>query len=161
QFWVLAPGSTWRVAQAYGSAATFSWNTAGLPAGVYRISVWVRDGSNAAAYDAFAPGAAYSLTPTPCTGVSASAAPASSQPAGATVTITAVASGCANPRYEFWVLAPGGGWTIVQTYSTSATFSWTTTGLPAGVYRYSVWVHDASSLAGYDAYLPGSAYSLT
>jgi hypothetical protein len=33
--------------------------------------------------------------------------------------------------------------------------------LPAGTYRYSVWVRDASSGAGYDSFVPGTAYTLS
>jgi hypothetical protein len=94
--------------------------------------------------------------------VTASAAPASPQVHGTTITITASAAGCTNPRYEFWTLAPGSStWTIVQAYSSTATFSWNTTPLAAGVYRYSVWARDASSGAAYDTYFPGTAYTLT
>ena len=47
QFWILAPGSsTWQVAQAYSTSAAFTWNTAGKPAGTYRVSVWVRDAAS-------------------------------------------------------------------------------------------------------------------
>ena len=147
--------------QAYSSSATFTWNTT-PPAGTYRYSVWVRDASSTAGYDTYFPGTAYTLTTTPCTSASASATPASPQTAGTTVTITASASGCSNPRYEFWVQTPGSStWTVVLAYSSSATFNWNTTGLPAGNYRYSVWVRDASSGAAYDAYFPGTAYTLS
>ena len=147
------------IGQPYSSSATFAWNTT-PPAGTYRYSVWVRDASSSAAYDGYFPGAVYTLTTTPCTSVTASAAPASPQAAGTVITITASASGCANPRYEIWILPPGGTWTIVQPYSSTATFTWQTT--PAtGTYRYSVWVHDASSSATYDTYFPGTAYTLT
>jgi len=161
EFWILAPAGSWKIAQAYSSSATFTWNTT-PPSGTYSYSVWVRDASSAAAYDAFLPGTTYTLTTTPCTSVTATAAPASPQAHGTTISITASASGCSNPRYEFWILAPGSStWTIVQSSSSSATFSWNTSGLPAGTYRYSVWVHDASSAAGYDAYFPGTTYTLT
>ena len=161
EFWVQAPGGSWRVLQAYSSSATFTWNTT-PPAGTYRYSVWVRDASSTAGYDTYFPGTAYTLTTTPCTSASASATPASPQTAGTTVTITASASGCSNPRYEFWVQTPGSStWTVVLAYSSSATFNWNTTGLPAGNYRYSVWVRDASSGAAYDAYFPGTAYTLS
>jgi hypothetical protein len=33
--------------------------------------------------------------------------------------------------------------------------------LPAGTYYYSVWVRDASSASGYDAYFPGTTFLLT
>ena len=162
QFWILAPGSsTWTIAQAYSASATFNWTTTGLAAGTYSYSVWVRDASSAASYDAFLPGTAYKLTSTACTSVTASAAPASPQAVGTAVTISASASGCPNARYQFWILAPGGSWKIAQAYSSSATFNWTTTGLAAGTYTYSVWVRDASSAAAYDAFSPGTAYTLT
>jgi hypothetical protein len=81
--------------------------------------------------------------------------------AGTVVTITGSASGCPSPRYEFWILAPGGNWTIVQAYSSSNAFYWYTSGKPAGTYYYSVWVRDASSSASYDSYFPGTSYALT
>ena len=71
--------------------------------------------------------------------------------------------------YQFWMLAPGSStWTIAQPYSTSATFNWDTSALPAGTYRFSVWVRDASStgtisssLGTCDAFVGGTAYILT
>jgi hypothetical protein len=160
QFWTLAPGGAWMIAQGYSSSATFNWSTTGLAAGSYRYSVWVRDAGSSAGYDAYFPGTAYTLT-APCSAVTASASPASPQAHGSGITFTASASGCSNPRYQFWILAPGGSWTMVQAYSSSATFPWATTGLPAGTYHYSVWVRDASSSGSYDSYFPGAAYVLT
>ena len=93
--------------------------------------------------------------------MAASAAPASPQAHGTSITFTASAAGCPNPRYQFWILAPGGSWTVAQPYSSNATFNWNTSALPAGGYRYSVWARDASSAAGYDAYLPGTSYTLS
>jgi hypothetical protein len=161
EFWIQAAGGSWTLAQGYASNATFSWNTTGMLAGTSRYSVWVRDASSGAGYDAFVPGTAYTLTSTPCTSPSASAMPTSPQAHGTTITITASASSCANALYEFWVQAPGGSWTVVRGYSTNASFTWDTTGLPAGVYRYSVWVRDSGSAAGYDSFVPGTAYTLT
>ena len=56
---------------------------------------------------------------------------------------------------------PAGSWQIVQDYGALATYTWNTAGAAAGTYRYSVWVRDASSLAGYDTYFPGTAYTLS
>ncbi len=177
QFWILAPGSSrWTIAQPYSTNATFNWNTSGKAAGVYRFSVWARDASSAGAvssslgrWDAFVPGTTYTLTSTPCTGLTASASPASPSTHGTAVTITGVASGCPNPMYQFWMLAPGSStWTIAQPYSTSATFNWDTSALPAGTYRFSVWVRDSSStgtisssLGTCDAFVGGTPYTLT
>ncbi len=175
QFWILNPGSsTWTIAQAYSPTATFSWTTTGKVAGAYHFSVWVRDsgspGTNSnslGTYDAFV-GATYTLTSTPCTSVTLTPAPPSPQVHGTAITFTGAASGCANPLYQFWMLAPGSStWTIVQAYSTTATFSWNTTGLPAGTYRFSVWARDSgsagtnsNSLGTYDTFA-GSTYVLT
>jgi hypothetical protein len=177
QFWILAPGSTtWTIGRAYSSTATLSWNTAGKAAGTYLYTVWVRDSASGGAscnnlgcFDAFFPATAYTLTSTPCASVTESAAPASTAPSGTSVVFTASASGCANPLYQFWILAPGSTtWTVGQGYSPTATFSWNTAGKAAGTYRYTVWVRDASSagtssnnLGSFDAFFPATAYTLT
>jgi hypothetical protein len=175
QFWILAPGGTWTIVKAFSTTATFNWNTTGLAAGTYLYTVWVRDSGSAGTScnflgckDAFFPGTAYTLTRQACTSVAVSATPASPQAAGTGVTFTAVASGCPRPLYQFWILAPGGTWTIVQAYSTTATFNWNTTGLAPGTYYYTVWVRDSStagtssnSYGSFDALFPGTAYTLT
>jgi hypothetical protein len=97
------------------------------------------------------------------------AVPASTTTVGTPVTFTATATGCPNPSpvYQFWVLAPGASsWTVVQAYSTSNTFSWSTTGKATGGYQVAVWARDASSAGAagntfgtWDAFTSG-AYSL-
>ena len=174
EFWVLAPGSSaWTVAQAYSSSATFNWNTTGLAIGTYHFSVWARDssstgaiGSSLGSYDAFA-AINHALGTSPCTSVTASAVPASASAPGTAVTFTGAASGCANPLYQFWILPPGAStWTVARAYATTA-FIWSTTGLPAGTYQFSVWVRDSgsvgvvsNSLGSYDTFV-GIAHTLT
>jgi PQQ-like domain len=81
-----------------------------------------------------------------CRSVSGSASPTSTASVGTTVTVTATASGCQNPLYQFWLLAPGAGaYQMVQAYSATRTFAWNTTGLAPGSYRFSIWVRDTSS----------------
>src|SRR5207245_7001855 len=84
----------------------------------------------------------------PCTSATASATPVSPQAPGTAVAITAAALGCPNPNplYQFWILTPGGAWSVVQAYSTIAAFNWNTTGKVSGTYRFSVWVRDAGSV---------------
>ena len=175
QFWLLAPGGTWMIAQAYSTTATFNWDTTGTLAGSYMYTVWARDSGSAGTScnsfgckDALFPGTAYSLTTTPCTSVTDSAAPSSPQASGTAITFTASALGCPHPLYQFWILVPGHAWQVMQPYSTSATFNWVTTGLPAGSYLYTVWARDSgskgtscSSLGCQDAYFPGTAYNLS
>jgi plastocyanin len=177
EFWILAPGATsWTKAQAYSTTNTFSWNTAGLIAGTYYVSVRVRDANSPGAFSNFSGtwdaynSNAYILTTTPCASVSVTSSPSGTASAGTTVTFTATAMGCPHPSpvYEFWILAPGAtSWTKVQAYSTTNTFSWVTSGKPAGTYNISVRIRDAQSTgtAGnssgtWDAY-NSSTYTLT
>jgi hypothetical protein len=83
----------------------------------------------------------YTLAVAACTAPTLSASPASPSAAGTKVVATATTSGCANPRYRFWVQSPNGVWAMVQDYSTANTFDWTTTGL-AGNYNIEVDVRD-------------------
>jgi hypothetical protein len=175
EFWVLGPGAaSWQAIQPYSTSATLAWTTSGLALGSYRFSVWVRDGamgtsSNALGdYDAF--NASQSITlDGGCAAVSVSTNPAVSATLGTQVVVSANAAGCSsgNPQYQFWVLLPsGGGWQIAQPYSTSPTFSWSTSGLSRGPYRFSVWVKDgagvySNALGGYDAFNASQYYALT
>jgi len=156
EFWVLAPGGAWTLAQAYSTSATLKWPSAGLAGGTYRFSVWARDATSSNSYDVFK-AFDYRLVPV-CSAVSVTTSPASTATVGNTVTLTAAATGCAAPLYEFWVLAPAGTWTLAQSYSTAATLKWTTVGKPAGVYRFSVWTRDTGSPSAYDSF---SAFNYT
>ncbi len=151
QFWILPPGSTtWLLGQAYSSNPTFHWNTAGAPAGPYKLSVWARDMGSAGLMttalgnldtNVIVP---TSLVPT-CSSVGITSAPASPVGTGAAVTFTGQAAGCPNPQYSFWIQGPGSaGWQAVQAYSSNPTFRWNTTGAAPGTYRIVVWARDAA-----------------
>jgi hypothetical protein len=63
-------------------------------------------------------------------------------PSGTVVHYTAT-SGCAGgdvAEYQFYELAPGGSWTLARDFSTSPSYTFNTTGLPAGQYDFQVWV---------------------
>jgi len=174
EFWTLAPGGTWQLAQGYSTSAVFPWNTTGLAAGTYRVSVWAHDSSNTGVnsnglgrYDSFGT-STYTLTvPGSCASVTAAATPPSPSVPGTAVAITGAAVACPNPLYQFWLLAPGSTtWKIAQAYSPAATFPWDTTGLTSGLYRVSVWARDAASagtgsntLGTYDAFV-GTTYTI-
>jgi N-acetylmuramoyl-L-alanine amidase len=145
RFWVSPPGGGWTILQDYGAASTYSWRAGA--GGNYRLEVDVRDAGAAAAYETniIIPFALLG----PCTTPSLSASPSGSGPTGGTVVFTASTSTCPTPNYRFWV-GQNGGWTIVQNYSSSNTFTWTGTGA-AGTYGVEVDVRDASSSVGYDA----------
>jgi spore germination protein YaaH len=184
QFWILSPGGTaYQLAQAYSTNATMKWDTTGAPAGTYVVSTWVRDqtstgtyGNQSGRWDGY-DSSPYAMQSSPCSSVGVTFAPASSTPAGTPVTVTAQATGCPHPLYQFWILPPGGtAYQVSQAYSSSPSFSWDTTGKGAGPYIVSTWVRDASSagadgnqLGRWDAYssatylvvAPCSAVSLT
>ena len=156
RFWVGRSGN-WTIAQDYSAASTFTWNATGL-AGVYGIEVDVRDATSSAPYDAVR-NITYTLSA--CTGAGIGASPSSPQLPGATITVTGSATCPGTPTYRFWV-GQGGGWSIVQDYSTASTFSWNTTGKPFGTYGLEVDVRDQGATASYEkvanvSYFLGSA----
>jgi hypothetical protein len=151
QFWLLAPGGSWAVQQAYGPSASWAWNTTGRVAGNYQVGVWARQTGSTSAYDSFfvttywiSPGAGCVTT-----GLSPSAG--SPQPVGATISFTPLQSGCTN-QYRFWILPPGGSWQAVQAYGVGTTWSWSTAGYPTGVYEVGVWEGSSSTPSSYQSY---------
>src|SRR5439155_964644 len=118
RFWVQPPGGSWGIAQDYSTASTFKWAANGV-GGTYGVEVDVRDVGAAATYETVA-NVSYSITP-PCAKPTVSASPVSPQTVGTSVTVSAVTSACPTPQYRFWVLPPGGRWTVAQDYGSSST----------------------------------------
>jgi photosystem II stability/assembly factor-like uncharacterized protein len=147
RFWVQPPGGAWAVAQAYGASNTFVWSGGSL-AGTYHIEVDVRDASETVSYDAVT---VTTYTLNACTAVTLGAAPSSPSAPGTTVVFTGTATCPGTATYRFWIRPPGGSWTIKQNYSTSNTFTWNTTGLPAGTYGVEVDVRNQGSTVSYEA----------
>jgi outer membrane protein assembly factor BamB len=152
QFWLLPPGGSWTVKQAYSATTTWSWNTSGMPLGTYQVGVWAKASASSASYDAYFIGT-YQLDIGFCTSASISAAPASPQAPGTAVTFTASSTGCTSPTYEFWILPPSATtWAVARTYTSGTTFAWSTTGLAPGPYRVGVWARQTGSSNSYDSY---------
>jgi uncharacterized protein YkwD len=153
QFVALWAGtSSWIVQQPYSTTTTWTWNSTGAPAGIERFGVWVKDAGSTNAYDQLA-SIPYTVTTQACTAVTLNAAPASTAPAGTSITVSASAT-CpnANPQFQFVALwARTNTWIIQRPYSTSNTWTWNSTGAPPGIERFGVWVRDAGSSAPYDA----------
>jgi len=86
-----------------------------------------------------------------CLAPSVTADHPSPQIAGTAINLTASSTGCTDPTYQFEMLAPGSQpWQVVQAYSFSNVFNWSTAGKVAGVYKFIVKTRDANSsgLAG-------------
>ncbi|HEY6114961.1 MAG TPA: hypothetical protein VI172_03295 [Candidatus Dormibacteraeota bacterium] len=90
-----------------------------------------------------------------CVTAGAAITPAQPQPPGTGLTVTAGSSRCGTPQYEFWLLAPGGAWTMQRPYG-GASWSWSTAGLASGTYQVGVWARQAGSTNSYDAYFIGT-----
>jgi hypothetical protein len=70
----------------------------------------------------------------------------SPQSVGNKVVFTAAASGGSGSyEYQFYIQDPQGIWTIIKPYSSSATWTWDTTGSATGTYSIQVWVRNAGS----------------
>jgi len=142
RFWIRRPGASWTVVRDYSPSASYTWITTGLVSGSYALEVDVRNQGAAAPYEATF-NMPFVLDP-PCTTTALTASPASPQPAGTAVTLTASATGCSTPEYQFWVQPPGGAWTVLQSYGGN-TAPWSTTGLADGTYNLDVWARQQSA----------------
>lgn len=164
QFWIQPPGGQWTIVQPYSSSSTFVWNTSGAATGTYLFDIWVKQFGSSAAWEThISPNPTYVLqTGPPCTSATLAFSPTSPMKAGPSIQLTATSSGCPSPSYQFWILAPGGGWTILQSYSASATATWNTTGLAPGTYLFDVYVRQAGNSAPYEAHIaPNPTYTLS
>ncbi len=143
QFWSRAASSnTWN-SEPNATSNTFVWNT-NRTSGDYYIAVWARDWASVNQFDA-KDTVLYHINPAVCSAVTVSAAPASPQTSGTSVTFTATGT-CpnANPLYQFSASS-----LLRQAYSTRNTFVWDTRFL-AGDYDITVSVRDAASLNATD-----------
>jgi len=152
RYWLLV-GSKWTMKQDY-STSSWSWDTTGLAAGTYQVGVWARQKGSANGYDAYGFDT-FALRTGSCTSADLSPNIAAPQTPGASITFTATSNSCATPKYEFWLLPPGGAWTIKQGWG-AATWTWNTSTYGAGTYQVGVWVKQAGSTAAHDAYYIGS-----
>jgi hypothetical protein len=152
EFWVYSPAGVWSIVQSYGSSASATWNGSGLALGTYGFEVWARDASSSNVYDAYSYIHWLTLSNSLCASATLSASPTGTVSVGQSIQLSAASSGCPSPQYEFWLMPPGGSWTVLQSYSASATATWSTTGLAPGTYALEVWARDASSGSVYDAY---------
>jgi len=151
KFW-LKTGGVWNVTQDYSAPNAWTWNTNGAAAGSYEVLVYVRNIGSGAAHESLT-SLTYALVANPpATGATLTPSIASPQVIGSN-SITFTASGIGGSgTYEYkFLLKSGGVWNQVQAYSTTTTWSWDTTGLPAGTYGVQVNVRNVGSIAKSEA----------
>jgi hypothetical protein len=153
KFWLLRPGGKWAVVQNYGVGATWTWNTAGLAPGAYQVGAWEGSASTPSAYESYAI-TTFDLGVVTCTSAGL-AGPVQPQSAGSSIAFTASSTRCGSPQYEFWVLAPGGVWSVGRGFGAAA-WTWDTTGRSPGLYQIGVWANQAGSTSAHDAYFIGT-----
>jgi len=140
----------WSVGQAYSGTSSWTWNTTGLPMGTYTIQVWAKSLGSTAAYEAYR-SISYTLS-IPVTAVTLTPVPAAPRKVGTSIVFTANATG-GPPQYYFtWRSPITGVWSVGQAYSSTSSWTWNTTGLPAGIYKIRVDAKSLGSTAAYDAY---------
>jgi N-acetylmuramoyl-L-alanine amidase len=138
---VAQPGNLSSYLPATATTATFDNLQPGISY-TFTVTATNADGHDSLTSNAVIPGR--------CNAVQVNAAPDSPQPYGSTVLLYGTSAGCAKPLFAFALLAPGSTeWTIVQPYSSTSAFIWSTTGHASGTYFIRLLVRDADSPGTY------------
>jgi hypothetical protein len=164
KWWIYEDG--WKPMGSWTPSNTFAWTPTAPNAGG-RITVWVRNGGNtidqqdaAAAMDFViagtpatpAPTPAPAPAPTPTSGsgtisaVTIGANKVAPQPAGSTITFTALPAGGVAPYQYKWWIYNGDTWVPMTSWTQSSTFAWTPATANAGG-RVTVWVRSTGNTA--------------
>ena len=152
RYYLLPPGGTWTLKQAYSSTPTWTFDTTGLAAGTYTVETAVRTAGSGSSVDVYK-NTTFVVTTNPTTGLTVSTDKATPQVAGTAVTFTASGSGgTGSYEYRYYLLPPGGTWALKQAYSSTATWTFDTTGLAAGTYTVETAVRTAGSGSSVDVY---------
>ncbi len=149
-------GVGWSTVQTYSTSNTYTWTPSCAEAGTYTIQAWARAAGSTASYDAWV-NSTPMIVSNPITISGVTPSPGSPAAAGTPITWTASVSGGAAPlSYQFWLYSPGTGWSVLRSYSTTNTASWTPS--TPGTYTVQVWIRNAGSGASYDAWQNSAAF---
>jgi len=150
-FFLLKTGSVWNIMQDYSSTNTWTWDTSGMPGGIYTVQVWVRNTGSDYGYEALKSLSYVILADPPATSATLSPGVASPQIIGNNdITFTAGGiGGTGRYEYKFW-LKTNGVWAAVQDYSPTNIWTWNTSAATAGSYGVQVFVRNSGSKAKYE-----------
>jgi cell wall-associated protease len=130
--WFLFDGATWTVLHDWNTATTFTWIPAEANANAY-IAVVARSAGNTNDTWEQASGMSFPIVSSVITGVMLTSDFAAPQPPGTAITFTAAATGGASAQFK-WLLNDGTTWTVLQGWSTAASYMWTPEGANANAY---------------------------
>jgi IPT/TIG domain len=149
EFWLRTDTTPWQMIQAFSTKNTYNWDSTGAPTGNVFFGVWVKDASSSTSNFDTNASTTYVMSQPACSAVTITAVPSTVvHGSGTHSTITGAASGCTNSTgqlYEFWMRTSTTAWVIVQSYSTTATYDWNSTGAPVGTVFFGVWAKDKKS----------------
>jgi hypothetical protein len=159
QFWLLEPGTGWRVLQEWSAQNVTTWTPA--TPGSYIVQVWGRSAGSSLPFEAWAGLGPFSVANGPLVVNAVSANHELPIVPGATATWRATTSGGDGTplefqffRYSYQSLA----WTMVQAYSASPEWTWTPTSLEVGGYHLQVWVRQQGSTVPWEAWKNSSLF---
>jgi hypothetical protein len=148
QFWLkISTAGTMTKMRDYASTAAWTWDTTGVTPGMYYVQVRARNAGSTSFYDKIMT-LVYKINPPSATGLIVTPAPATGVTGTPAVFTAAASGGTGSYEYEFW-RAINGILTRVQTYSTTNTWTWDTTGV-TGAFLVQVRARSAGSTAAYD-----------
>jgi len=151
QFRLRNPAGSWSVAQGYGTASSWTWDTAGVAVGNWVIEVWVRNAGSTAPWEAYKT-MNYRLVPR-TTAVTLTSSAASPQSVGNKIVFTSVASGGSGTyEYQFRLRNPSAVWSVARAYGTTTSWTWNTAGLAVGNWVIEVWARNVGSTAAWEAF---------
>lgn len=150
RYFLQPPGGSWTPQTSYLPETTWTWQTThSTPLGVWGIGVWAREQGSTAPYEAWFIGTVTLLTDA-CT---ATTLQVNGNPTLGYGQWGLIANtNCASAQYRFWMLPPGGSWTILQDWQAANTYTFDTTGRAAGTYLLGVWVRNPLSASAYESY---------
>ncbi len=126
--------------------ASWTWPTAGLAAGSYQVLVWASDGPytvpQSQAIATITVGSQTSSPSGACTAVAVNVPGSAGSGSAVTVTATATCGSGTVPEYSYFTRAgTSGGWALRAAWI-GPSWTWSTSGLPAGPYQVLVWASD-------------------
>jgi hypothetical protein len=161
-FWLFQQSTGgWTNVQPNSAQNEFTWTPSAV--GTYALQVWARQVGSLAKYDLYTGTGYFSVSKGPVVVQALTAGTNLPATTGTTITWTARAlGGSAGPlQYSFWRYRESGGWTEVQPYSASNTYTWTPTWGDEGKYALQVWVRSAGSTARYEGWFGTGMFEIT